>query len=94
MTDFGKVVVSLWGERWMVRSVVELEADERTVRRWYHGQREVPHGVWIDLAAKCTSRSLELREAFETALDNMPMCGRRNGHSEGREGLSDLTRED
>ena len=46
-----RIGLALWGERWLAPMARAVRVDERTVRSWARGRREVPPGVLHELAA-------------------------------------------
>lgn len=48
--------VALFGERWQAPLAEMLGVAPRTMYRWASGQKEIPAGVWPELAEVCHQR--------------------------------------
>jgi hypothetical protein len=62
-----RIGLALWGERWLAPMARAVRVDERTVRSWARGRREVPPGVLHELvtlleahAGTCRSLAAEI----------------------------------
>lgn len=51
---------ALYGPLWQTPMARALQVADRTVRYWAAGDREIPDGIWADLAAVCRTRGAEL----------------------------------
>lgn len=47
---------ALYGERWQSDIARDLDVDSRRVRQWLAGERPIPAGIWVELAAKMRQR--------------------------------------
>ena len=60
---------ALWGQRWQGEMAKALGIAERAVRHWLAGERDVPAGVWHDLAEMATDKAHELVNISDQILD-------------------------
>ncbi len=51
----------LYGERWVLMLATALRINPRTFKRLLKGEREIPPGVWSELANLCRARGRELQ---------------------------------
>ena len=49
--------VAMFGERWQTPLADMLGIAPRTMFRWASGQKDIPAGVWDDLAEVCRQRA-------------------------------------
>ena len=57
---FCEVGEALYGTLWKTPLAFALDVDFRTLQRWANGDREIPDGVWDDLAELCGRRAQRL----------------------------------
>ena len=73
MSLITRIGLALWGERWLAPMARAVRVDERTVRSWARGRREVPPGVWRELmglleahAGNCRALAAEIASRSDT----------------------------
>jgi hypothetical protein len=49
----------LYGDRWQTDIARDLAVNDRRVRAWMQGERNIPAGVWVDIAALLRQRQSE-----------------------------------
>lgn len=49
----------LFGERWQSDLARAVDVGDRRVREWVSGERSIPPGIWVDIAALLRQRSNE-----------------------------------
>lgn len=59
---------ALYGQSWKVAMAVDLDVDDRSLRRWIQ-TGEVPDGVWRDLIALLTDRQDVIESLLTEARD-------------------------
>ena len=65
---FTRACTALWGGHWRAQAAVELQLNERTIRRIQAGDADIPPGVWHELRGMMQRRSIELRYLEEQLL--------------------------
>lgn len=66
---------ALYGDQWQRPLALALERDNRLVRRWAAGDRDIPQEVWEPLRALLRDRAAALAaevRAVAAALDALP----------------------
>jgi len=59
-----KIGTALYGDAFRGSLAADLGVSDRTLRSWLSGQRDVPGGVWDDLAALIEMQQARLRAAM------------------------------
>ena len=53
------VASTIWGNQWVFMLARELDYNDRTVRRWMEGTRNIPPTLWPRLRARLIEHSTE-----------------------------------
>ena len=55
------VASTIWGPAWQTSLATELDYNDRTVRRWMEGTRNIPPTLWPRLRARLIEHSADAR---------------------------------
>jgi hypothetical protein len=71
-----KIAILLFGNNWQSGLAGEIGIGERTLRRWIAGTSPIPLGVWNDLMARLSNRSVEIQRMQDRLAGLLPHTGK------------------